>query len=86
VYDGLVERLNITLDEERSLKLSRLAERMHVQPGTIARSLLAQALDDADPDARNVVALLDAIPGAHERAQLGVRQAQHGETVALDDL
>jgi hypothetical protein len=86
VHDELVERLNITLDEERSLKLARLAERMHVQPGTIARSLLAQALDEADPDARDVVALLDAIPGAYQRAQLGLGQAQRGETVALDDL
>jgi hypothetical protein len=58
---------------------------MHMQPGTLARSLLAQALDDADPDPRNAVALLDAIPGAHERARLGLRQARAGETVALDD-
>ena len=64
----------------------RLAERMHVQPGTVARSLLAQALDDADPDARNIVALLDGIDGAHERAQLGLHQAHAGQTIAVDDL
>jgi len=81
-----VERLNITLDDDQAAKLSRLAERMHVQPGTVARSLLAHALDDADPDPRNVVELLDGIPGAYERAQLGRRQAQTGETVALDEL
>jgi hypothetical protein len=45
---------------------------MHVQPGTVARSLLAQAIDEADPDPQNVVALLDAIPGAYERAPLSV--------------
>jgi hypothetical protein len=81
-----VERVNITLDDDQAAKLSRLAERMHVQPGTVARSLLAHALDDADPDPRNVVELLDGIPGAYERAQLGRRQAQTGETVALDEL
>jgi hypothetical protein len=81
-----MERLNITLDDQQAEKLMRLAERMHVQPGTIARSLLSNALDEADPDARNVVELLDGIPGAYERAQLGVRQAKAGETVALDDL
>jgi predicted transcriptional regulator len=81
-----MERLNITLDDERAEKLSRLAERMHVQPGTIARSLLSSALDETDADARNVVALLDGIPAAHERAQLGLRQAKSGETVPLSEL
>jgi hypothetical protein len=81
-----MERLNITLDDEPAAKLARLAERMHVQPGTIARSLLSSALDDADPDAHNIVELLDGLPGAYERAQLGLKQAQAGETVSLDDL
>ena len=81
-----MERLNITLDREQAEKLTRLADRMHVQPGTVARSLLSSALDDADPDARNVVELLDGISGAYERAQLGLEQAKAGETVALDEL
>ncbi len=81
-----MERVNVTLDDEQAQKLLRLAERMHVQPGTVARSLLAQALDDADPDPRNVVALLDGIDGAHERAQLGLRQAHAGHTIASDQL
>jgi predicted transcriptional regulator len=81
-----MERLNITLDDEPAEKLARLAERMHIQPGTIARSLLSSALDDADPDARNIVELLDGLPSAYERAQLGLQQAKAGETVALDDL
>jgi hypothetical protein len=81
-----MERLNITLDDELAEKLGRLAERMHVQPGTVARSLLSSALDDADPDARNVVELLDGMPGAYERAQLGLKQAETGETVSLDEL
>jgi predicted transcriptional regulator len=86
VYHQGVERLNITLDDERAEKLSRLAERMHVQPGTVARSLLAHALDEADPDPRNVVELLDGIDGAYERAQIGLHQAQAGQTVPLDRL
>jgi hypothetical protein len=81
-----MERLNITLDDEQAEKLARLAERMYVQPGTVARSLLSSALDEVDPDARNVVELLDRIPGAHERAQLGLAQAHTGETIALDEL
>lgn len=86
MYTGRVERVNVTLEDEQAQKLLRLAERMHVQPGTVARSLLAQALDDADPDARNVVDLLDGIDGAFERAQLGLRQAQAGQTVSVDEL
>ncbi len=86
MYPGSVERLNITLDAEQGAKLARLADRMHVQPGTLARSLLSSALDEADPDARNVVELLDGIPGALERARLGLEQARAGETVALDEL
>jgi hypothetical protein len=81
-----MERLNITLDDEPAEKLARLAERMHLQPGTVARSLLSKALDETDPDVRNVVELLDGLPGAYERAQLGLEQAKGGETVALDDL
>jgi len=81
-----MERLNITLDDERAEQLARLAERMHVQPGTVARSLLSSALDDANPEARNVVELLDGIPGAYDRAGLGLRQAKAGETISLDEL
>jgi hypothetical protein len=79
-------RLNVTLDGERAAKLARLAERTHTQEGTLARSLLSSAIDDADADARHVVELLDGIPGAFERAQLGLEQARSGRTVALDEL
>jgi hypothetical protein len=81
-----VERLNITLDGEQAEKLARLAGRMHLQPGTIARSLLSVAIDDADPDARNVAELLDGIPGALARAELGRSQAAARETISLDEL
>ena len=79
-------RLNVTLDPERAAKLALLAERTHTQEGTLARSLLSHAIDDADVDARHVVELLDGIPGALERAQLGLEQARSGQTVALDEL
>ena len=81
-----MERLNITLDDEYAEKLTRLAERTHVQPGTIARSLLSTALDEADTDPGNVVELLDGIPGAYERARLGRAQAEAGETIPVDQL
>jgi predicted transcriptional regulator len=81
-----MERINITLDDDYAAKLEQLAERMHLQPGTVARSLLSSALDEADPDARNVTTLLDGIAGAYERAALGSEQAQRGESLTLDEL
>ena len=79
-------RLNITLDGEHAEKLARLAQRIHVQEGTLARSLLSSALDEADPDARTVTEVLDTIPGAWERAQLGREQGRRGDVRTLDDL
>ena len=76
-------RLNITLDDEYAEKLARIAERTHMQPGTVARSLLSSALDEADADPRRVVELLDGIPGAQERARLGRAQAEAGETTPV---
>ena len=77
-------RVNIVLDDEHNTKLRRLAERTHTNPGTIARSLLSTALDEADPDPRNVIALLDSIPGAIDRAERGRAEAGHG--TPLEDL
>lgn len=81
-----MERLNITVDDEQYERLARMAERMHLQPGTLARSLLLSALDEAAVDAENVVRLLDGLPDAYERADLGRRQAEAGETVSLEHL
>ena len=80
------QRLNITLEGEYAEKLSRLAERTHVQEGTLARSLLSTAIDEADPNAADVAALLDGIPGAFDRIQEGLRQAEARETIPLDAL
>jgi hypothetical protein len=82
----MATRLNVTLDSERAAKLALLAERTHTQEGTLARSLLSHAIDEADVDARHVVDLLDGIPGALERAHLGREQARAGETTPLADL
>ena len=76
----------MTLDEPRARKLARLAERTHMQEGTLARSLLSTALDDADPDGMRITEILDAIPGAWERTQEGLAQAALGEGTPLDEL
>jgi hypothetical protein len=80
------QRVNIVLDGERAQKLHRLAQRTHTSPGTIARSLLSRALDEADPDPRNIVDLLDRIPGAWEDIAAGVAEANAGQGIPLKDL
>ncbi len=80
------KRINVTLDDEHASKLTKLAERTHVQEGTLARSLLSTALDDADPSAERITEILDAIPGAWQRTQEGLAQAERGEGRPLDKL
>lgn len=79
-------RVNIVLDEERAAKLRRLAERTHTNPGSLARSLLSTALDDVDPDPRNVTSLLDRIDGARDDALRGSAEAEVGEGTPLEDI
>ena len=79
-------RINVSLEPEYAEKLALLAERAHLQEGTLARSLLSQAIDEADIDAQTVVEILDGIPGAFERAERGIEQIQAGEGLPLDQL
>jgi hypothetical protein len=79
-------RINVQLDERHAMKLHELAERTHVNPGTLARSLLSTALDEAAPEPASIVELLDAIPGAYERAQQGLRETRRGQGIPLDEL
>jgi predicted transcriptional regulator len=82
---SMAERFNIQLDDEHATKLRDLAERTHVNPGTLARSLLSQALDEADPSPASIVALLDSIPGALEKAYEGLREVRAGKGIPLDE-
>jgi hypothetical protein len=81
-----VRRLNVTLDGSRAAKLARLAERAHVSDGTLARSLLSTAIDDADPDARTITQILEGIPGFADRLAASERQVESGEFVDLHEL
>jgi hypothetical protein len=44
------------------------------------------AIEEADPEARHIVAVLDGIPGAYEHAMQSLERARAGETIALDEL
>ena len=84
--DQRPNRFNIVLDDEHAAKLHSLAARTYVNPGTLARSLLSTALDQAAPDPESVTALLDAIPGAYESAIEGRRAIRAGRVVRVEDL
>jgi predicted transcriptional regulator len=79
-------RFNILLDDEHAARLQRLAARTYLNPGTLARSLLSTALDQADPDPASITMLLDAIPGAWDRSRLGLADVAAGRVVSLDEL
>ncbi|MGX6446810.1 hypothetical protein ACVU7I_01890 [Patulibacter sp. S7RM1-6] len=82
-------RRNLTLDDGHAATLLRLAERAHLQPGTLARSLFLTALDrtaeqeQQDPKPRDVVASLDGIEGACGRLESGRRAAAEGNVVPV---
>ena len=79
-------RLSVTLDGEHASRLSRLAARAQVSEQALARHLLSSAIDGVDPDAATILAVIDGIDGAWERAQIGRAQATAGDTVSLEDL
>ena len=79
-------RLDVTLDGVHAAKLAQLAERTHTPEGALARSLLSHAIDEAGADSRHLVELLDGIPGAYERAQLGLEHARSNKTIQLEEL
>jgi len=82
----MAQRINITLDEAYAAKLSALAEASHLERGTLARSILCSALDTADASSATITDVLDAIPGALDRARQGMREIEAGAGIPLSEL
>lgn len=82
--DGM--RVNISLDARHAAMLSALAERMHVNEGTLAKSLLSTALEESNPDARFITELLDGIDGTFARATAATERIDRGDFVELKDI
>ena len=83
---GRTYRINVLLDDEHAQRLKRMAEQAHAAEGTLARSLLSRAIDDAEIDGRTMVEVLNGIPGARERLALAREQVARGEGIPLDEL
>lgn len=83
---GRTHRINVLLDDEHALRLKRMAEQAHAAEGTLARSLLSRAIDEAEIDGRTMVEVLNGIPGAADRIRLAREQIARGEGIPLDEL
>lgn len=80
------KRINVTLGDEQAAALSRLAKRVHVADGTLAKALLAGAIEEADPDSRTVTEILEGVPGLLERVKTAEAQLKRGEYTGLSEL
>lgn len=78
--------LNVTLSSESRRKLERLARRTGVQRAALASLLLTRAVDDPDPESRDIVALLEGIPDAFDRARQGLEEIQAGRGIPIENL
>ena len=82
----MAHQIHLDLDDESAARLATLAERAHAQQDDLAVTLLSEALAELEREPAEVASVLDRIPGAWERMQLGREQAGRGETVGLDEL
>lgn len=76
----------VTLDDEHAAALSRLANRAHVSDGTLAKSLLTNAIEGADPSAATVTEMLEGMPGLLGRIETAERQLESGDYTELSEL
>lgn len=63
-----------------------MADRSFAAEGTLARSLLSRAIDEAEVGGGTIVEVLNGIPGARESIARGREQLAQGEGVPLDEL
>lgn len=82
----MAHQIRLALDDESAARLAALAERAHAQQDDLAVTLLSEALAELEREPADVVSVLDRVPGAWERMQLGRERAGRGETVGLDEL
>jgi hypothetical protein len=80
------KRLVISLEHTTAARLTRLARRSGADESKLAEMLLADAIDAADVSPPTITQLLDSTDAPFDRAQLGLRQAQTGQTIRVDEL
>ena len=83
---GRTHRINVLLDEEHAARLRRMAAQSYAAEGTLARSLLSRAIDEAEVDGRTMVEVLNGIPAARESLERGREQLARGDGIPLEEL
>jgi hypothetical protein len=84
--ERMAHQISLNLDDASAARLAMLAERAHAQQDDLAVTLLAEALAEFEREPTDLTSMLDRIPGAWNRMQLGQEQARRGETIGLDEL
>lgn len=82
----MAHQIHLTLDDETAAQLAALAERAHAQQDELAVALLSTALFEFERGPADTTEVLDRIPEAWDRFQLGREQAGRDETIGLDEL
>jgi hypothetical protein len=82
----MAHQIRLDLDDDSAARLAALAERAHAQQDDLAVTLLSEALAELEREPADIASMLDRVPGAWDRMQLGREQASRGETVGLDEL
>jgi len=67
-------------------RLRRMADQSYAAEGTLARSLLSRAIDEAEVEGGTIVEVLNGIPGARDSIARGREQLGRGEGTPLDEL
>lgn len=65
--------------------MTKLPSRINVQLDE-RHAVKLHPLEEAAPDPGSIVDLLDAVPGAFERAQRGLREVRSGQGIPLADI
>lgn len=78
--------ITVVLDEERAARLRRMADRSYSPVGTLARSLLSRAIDEAEMDGATMLEVLNGIPGARESTTRSREQFARGGVIPVDEL
>lgn len=74
------------IDDEHERRLATLAAQRAVGADVMAGEMLTEVLDGFELDGARVTEILDATPGAWERAQEAMEQVKRGEGIPLSDL
>ena len=79
-------RFGMRPDGRDARKLRPLADRPRGDPDTHGTAMLCTALDKSEPSRSWIVAVLDSIPSAFDKANRGLQEIRAGHGIPLGEL